>query len=328
MYLSQSKLVENVLTLADLNQRIDQGDDLNIMMGQTFDEGQPVDMIKYALFIMNLEDIIFRKGIGVKANWLLADHFITEINQDEKNSNVKLQIEKRKNYLRLLNKVFEGNIGFVLSSELSKSEEYGINLSTLLIESENNQNFKDALLEAVPEDRRSYPNAYRYPFEELATVQSMDTDIKVGPPYELHYDEPARNIAQSVGFNRYTAIHLTRSFPFGNPRIPLNITEEINTFGILPYKKGSKGLEAYRIDPLNNSIKENTELLLSTKNTRAIIDILTISEMARQRLEGYRGDTLTLIGGSFYKGKNSEALRNLAVDNYIKYIHQPLQENR
>ena len=45
-YLSQRALVQNVLTIDDLLQKTAERKRLNIMMGQTFDEGQPVDMMK------------------------------------------------------------------------------------------------------------------------------------------------------------------------------------------------------------------------------------------------------------------------------------------
>lgn len=237
-FLSQKLLVENVITVGDLKDRMASSGHINIMMGQTFDDGQPVDMLKYALFMMNLGDIIHSAGVEVTPRWLIADHFITDINQDQEAARVQEQVQKRMAFLERLNSVYGGNIGVVLSSELSRSEEYRKNLEVLFAEGENNQHFREEVLKAVPADRRGHPNAYRYPFEELATIQSMNTDIKVGPPYERHYDEPARDIAPIVGFNRYVAIQLTRSYPFGTPEIPASIAREIEAFGILPYKKG------------------------------------------------------------------------------------------
>src|SRR3989338_9961044 len=192
-YLSQKALVQNVSTLEELEERVKSGKPLNIMMGQTFDSGQPVDMMKYALFMLNLSDRLQDVGVDVTSNWLIADHFIVDINQDQSAMEARKQVEQRIDYLRRLNEVYGGNIGFVLSSELSGREDYKRNLEILFAEAGKNSRFKGLVLRAVPADRRSNLNALRYPFEELATIQTMGADVKVGPPYETLYDGPARD---------------------------------------------------------------------------------------------------------------------------------------
>lgn len=331
-YLSQKELVQSVLSIEDLNNRVKTGRALNIMMGQTFDDGQPVDLLKYGLFIMNLSDILRGQGVEVTARWLIADHFITEINQDKEVAVAQKQVQARVAYLEGINRAYGGGIGIVLSSQLSRSDEYQENLRILFAEGENNEAFQKEVLKAVPEDRRSQPNAYRYPFEELATIQSMGTDIKIGPPYEKHYDEPAREIASLIGFKRYMAIHLTRGFPFGNPGIPSNTAEEIEAFGILPYKKGSKGLGNYRIDPTTDSVSRVQELIATTIDVRAVVDLLVITEQARQRIEGQTGFSSGRVEKLLEKAYNTaterqdfEALQELALKSYIKYVHRPLR---
>lgn len=331
-YLSQKGLVQSVLTVEDLNRKVQTGGALNIMMGQTFDEGQPVDLLKYGLFIINFSEVL--KGAGVKAipRWLVADHFITEINRDKEVEEAQNQVQARVDYLERVNRTYRGNIGIVLSSQLSRSDEYQENLRILFAEGENNEAFQREVLKAVPEDRRTQPNAYRYPFEELATIQSMGTDIKIGPPYERHYDEPAREIASFIGFNRYVAIHLTKGFPFGNPTIPSNILEEIEAFGVLPYKKGSKGLGAYRIDPTVDSMDKVEELIGTSTDVRAVADLLVIAEQARQRIEGQIGFPLGRVEKMLEKTYNAatekqriKELQKLALELYVRYIHEPLQ---
>lgn len=330
-YLSQKELVHSVLTMEDLNRRVQAGGVINIMMGQTFDEGQPVDMLKYGLLIMNFSDILRGYGVRVTSRWLIADHFITDINQELEVAKAREQANRRIGFLQRINSVYGGNIGTVLSSELSLSGTYEQNLAVLLEEADNNEDFRAKALRAVPEDRRHNPNALRYPFEELATIQSMDTDIKVGPPYEIHYDEPAREIAPIVGFNRYVAIHLTRGFPFGNPDIPSNVLEEIEAFGVLPYKKSSKGLGDYRIDPTVDSVERVRELVATTTDVRAIVDLLVISEQARQRIEGQVGFSLERVEKLLEKAYNTaterqnfKALQELALELYVGYMHRPL----
>lgn len=323
-YLSQRLLVDSVLTTEDLTRRIASGGRINMMMGQTFDGGQPVDMIKYALFMMNLSDIVQKTGLEVNSRWLIADHFITEINQDEEATVAKKQVQERVKYLERLNRIYRGGIGNVLSSELSRTDEYRKFLEILFIEGESNERFREELLKAVPEDRRTHPKAYRYPFEELATIQSLDTDIKIGPPYERHYDEPGREIAPIVSFKHYVGIYLTKSYPFGNPEIPASITKEIEAFGVLPYKKGSKGLSGYRIDPINDSLPKVSELIHQTKDPRAIVDLIVISDQARQRLEGLQSLSFIPFDHTDFVCLPIKELKTLALQSYIRHIHEPL----
>lgn len=332
-YLVQKTLVQNVSTISELEEKIKEGKPLNVMMGQTFDSGQPVDMMKYALFMMNLSDILREDGVQTNNTWLIADHFITEINQDQAVDGARKQVEHRINYLRKLNEAYRGSIGFALSSELSNTEAYKRNLEILFREADKNPKFKELVLNAVPPDRRGNPNALRYPFEELATIQTLNTDVKVGPPYEIFYDKPARKFAPVVGFNKYIAIQLTRSIPFGDPKIPAGIYDEIEKFGVLPYKIGSKGLAYYRIDPLNDSLEKIEELIGTTKNIQAIIDLFVIEEQAQQRLEGYKKSFFADLG--FYLSKPLKQFeqesgevprfREISIELYQKFIHNPLR---
>src|SRR3989338_6232477 len=149
-YLAQKGLVESVLTLEEIEDLAKQGKKVNIMMGQVFDDGQPIDLMKYALFIMNLEDILAQKGAMVSSNWVIADHFITDINKDAVREEISAQRDSRINYLSLLNDVYGGKIGFALSSKLSERPEYQQNLVTLKKQSESEREFRELVLQAVP----------------------------------------------------------------------------------------------------------------------------------------------------------------------------------
>lgn len=325
-FLSQKELVQDVQTIPELNAQIERGGDLNIMMGQTFDEGQPVDMLKYALFMMDLSTQIGLRGVKAKPRWLIADHFITDINKDQEVAVAKEQVGRRVSYLQKINIAYGGNIGVVFSSQLSQQAKYQQNLDILMAEATRNAAFKEKVLEAVPEDRRNNPNAYLYPFEELATIQSMDTDVKIGPPYERFYDDPARDIAPMVGFNRYVSIQLTRGFPYGDPKVSLGTSAEIERFGILPYKKSSKGLGDYRIDPVSDDIDKVEELIERTVDNRAIIDLLVITELARHRLMGQSNTILFEDGGvELARTRGLSYLKDLAAESYVEYIHKPLR---
>jgi len=329
-YLSQKALVQNVSTVDELGDLVNRKDSINIMMGQTFDAGQPVDMMKYALVIMHLTDLLKSIAISVNSNWLIADHFIADINQDQAATEVKHQADQRIEYLKKLNEVYGGEINFIRSSELSKTKEYVANLELLFEEAERNPKFKELVLNSIPQDRRDNPNSLRYPFEELATIQTMNTDIKIGPPYEILYDAPAREFAAEVGFTKYISIQLTKSFPFGNPEISPKLMSEIETFGLLPYKINSKGLGDYRIDMINGDPNKTATLILNTRDTRALIDLVVISEQARLRFEQKSGVSFMAQNGldlqklDVSQDLSVGRLTDLAYGSYFEFVHKPM----
>ena len=314
-FIQQSSVVDNVLSIADLKDQIIESSSIEIMMGQTFDDGQPVDMLKYGLFMMNLSDLIKNNSRQVKLNWLLADHFITDINQDAEVQTIKLLRNKRVQFLQKMNSVYGGNIDIIFSSELCQRTDYQHNLDRLIKEAEENTDFMKMVLRAVPQDRRGNPNTIRYPLEELATIQTIGANIKIGPPYEMFYDKPAREIAETIGFTKYTAIHLKKSYPFGYSEAD-QLPKEVEEFGILPYKLNSKGLRGFRLDVFGD-IREAQNLIYSTIDTRPLIDLINITTMARFRLEG-SGDILSV------RMSELDQLRKLAFESYRTYIHGPM----
>jgi hypothetical protein len=269
-FLSNKNLIELVLTSDEILEMSRKNRGIRIMMGQTFDEGQPIEMLKYVVFIMNLSDLLSKNGVEVTANLLIADHFMTEINEDKHRDEAKRQVESRINYLSRVNRVYGGNMSFVLSSELCKTAEYQSNLERLKKKTEDDSKFRQMVLEAIPADRRKNPGAINYPLEELAVIESLRTDIKIGPKYEIKYDEPARKFASMIGFKRFSAIHLKNIYPLGNPSISEELREEIEDFGVLPYKKNSKGLRDFRIDPVNDPEDKVARLIKSTTDIRAL----------------------------------------------------------
>jgi len=317
-YISRKGLIEKVLTTEEILLLISKKNKVNIVMGQTFDSGQPVDMIKYALFIMNLHDMLEKEGSEVTSNWVIADHFMTQINQDKSRNEAKNEANARIEYLKKLNESYGGRISFVMSSSLTQTQEYQDNLSKLKEEMIINLKFREKVSQAVPEDRRNNPSALNYPLEELATIQTLKTDIKVGPKYEIFYDDPAREFSGMVGFKKYSAVYLTNVFPLGNPEIPEELKREIEVFGVLPYKKNSKGLRDFRIDPVNDDIEKVKHLIESTKDERALSNLLVITELARQRLRGRFDINIFSKGVSYFV---LDLKKELAFSSYQKYIH-------
>ncbi len=316
-YFSQKSLVERVLSMDEMIKLSQKSGEINIIMGQTFDSGQPVDMMKYGLFIMGLEDLLSKKNSKVNSMWLIADHFMTNINEDKEIEEARKQVVNRENYLGKLNKVYKGRIKIILSSNLSQTPDYKENLKRLKEEAGKNLSFRRKVLESVPEDRKTNKKSINYPLEELAAIQSLKTSIKIGPKYEFFYDRPARDFASDIGFEKYIAVHLTNCFPFGNPKISNELKKEIEKFGILPYKKNSKGLGEYRIDPINDSLEKIEDLIKSTRDPRAIKDLIVITELAKKRLE--QKDLFF----TSEKEINLRKMKDKAIYQYKKYIEEP-----
>ena len=320
--LFQFGLLDRVITQEDLDSLAHQGKKIPIMMGQTFDDGQPADMIKYGLFIMELEDYFKEIGANPSSQWVLADHFMTAINKEKEQSESLVQRNSRQEFLEKMNKVYHGRIGIVCSSDLTSQDQYKQILENLQQELERNPKFREEMLSSIPQDRRQNPGALRYPLEELATIFSLGTQVKIGPKYEANYDIPARDATGELGLQKYVAIHLTNSFPLGNPTIPKEDQVEIDFFGLTPYKINSKKLRKYRLDPINGITSEEKELILQTQDFRAIKDLIAFSLLARKRLIG-EGNSEVL--GDLQDFRDA---RIVAYELYNRYIKQQLIEEK
>jgi hypothetical protein len=316
----QLGLIDKILTFDDLYNLSHQKEEIPIMMGQTFDGGQPADMIKYALVIMELEDGLKRSGAVPSSQWLLADHFMTSINKEKEQAESLSQRRSRQEFLEKINQAYKGDIKIIYSSDLINQERYIKTLEDLQEQLEKKSGFKEEMLASIPQDRRQNPEAIRYPLEELATIFSLGTKIKVGPRYEANYDIPARNVAEGLGFNRYVAIHITNAFPFGAPTIPKEDQVEIENVGLTPYKINSKKMGQYRLDPINGKSSEDEKLLLQTRDFRAIKDLVSFSLLARKRLTGNENF------GELEYLHDSEDARIVAYELYNKYIKQPISK--
>jgi hypothetical protein len=316
--LFQFGLVDKVFTEKELLSLASSGEKVPIMMGQTFDDGQPVDMIKYGLFIMELEDYFKKAGANHSSQWVLADHFMTAINKEKELPDSLIQRDSRQEFLNKINNTYNGKIGVVYSSDLTSKNEYKQILIHLQQELERSPKFREEMLSSIPSDRRQNPGALRYPLEELATIFSLGTKVKIGPRYEISYDLPARDAAHELGFERYVAIHLTHSFPLGDPTIPREDRIEIDSFGLTPYKINSKKLRRCRLDPINGDPSEEKALILQTQDLRPIKDLIAFSLLARKRLLGENNSEVLVNLHDFRDA------RVIAYELYDKYIKKPL----
>ena len=279
-YLSQRGLVmklyyslDEVLDLAKNREM------LTILMGQTFDAGQPIELLKYALFMMNLQDILERSGKEVHSQILLADYFMVDINKEITQEVAQATGNQRRKFLEKVNEIYKGRIRFIYSSDLRGSDTYSDVVDQLLKLKDNSSVFKRQLEHCIPEDRKGESSAIHYPIEEIATIFNLNTDLRVGHINEIWYDIAAKFILEDLNKKNYAGIYLTNSYPYGDyGKIDL-------PDGILPYKISSKGLARYRINLSGLTADLAKKLIDMTTDKRSLLDLLVICELAEQRLE-------------------------------------------
>jgi hypothetical protein len=317
------------------------GQKVNILMGQTFDHGQPLDLLKYALFMMEAVDELRAAGAVPTATWVVADHFLTHLNQDLNVATADELAEQRCDYLRRINEAYHGNLGIVRTSELRETPKYRDVLQELRGYARSHQEFADALLAAVPVERRADAGSREYPLEEIATVVALGTDVKVGPLMERSYDEPARRFLRETSGRGMVSVYVTRSEPFGQPGLGPELAAEIERIGVLPYKLNSKGSAACRIDPLHDPVVKVDRLLNSTLRAAPLLDLLAIGALAQRRLEGSSPDNFLASGTGWREylsgGCGSSApfhnerlgiLRSMASTAYRRFVLEPLVPDR
>jgi len=180
-------------------------------------------------------------------------------------------------------RVYGGDANFVRSSQLSQLDSYKTALFTLNEKFLRDKQFAARMDECVPVDRRRV-GASRYALEELATIFSLGTNIKIGPPYERHYDEPAREIAQSFGFEKYVSVCLRPAQLFGNPHLDSQMAAWLSQEGITPYKIGSKGMDRFRIDPMQDSLVDAQHKICSTSAGSTLVQLYRTFELAAARI--------------------------------------------
>jgi hypothetical protein len=274
----ETEVPKNKLDSIDSLQRLRSG---HILMGQTFDDGQPLDILKYALVMGILgKELRSLKVSDVKEQMVLADSFMYEINTEKSKAVVDAQVGGREAYIRAINAAFGSQITTIKSSELNESLAYKSAYDDVIHALASNKEFTDELLLSIPLDHR-VPGAEKYPAAELATILALETDIKIGPVYEKFYDVPADKHFAKHSLREYVGLHITKGFPFGKPNMSKSLKESIDSYGVLPYKIQSKNLRNYRIDPIHQSLDVSLSLIESTKDPRALVDLLSIATLSR-----------------------------------------------
>ncbi|MDD5417993.1 MAG: hypothetical protein PHW96_03885 [Candidatus Nanoarchaeia archaeon] len=286
--------------------------DPTITTGQSFDEfGEPLDYLKQVLYMVKIKKKLDKLGENATLNFLVADHFQV-INNTYNYETSKNLGKKRADFINKILKAF-GSGGFVvLSSELKQKMIYSDLLNKLKEEYNKNSSFREKIIGCVPEDKINVKNSYLYPLEELVCIIVSGADIKVGPPYEIHYDAILRELAEeNPEFKKIVGIYTTESFPLNCSK---NSLSKVGKFGITPYKGNSKGFDpnTQRILMDKHSITDITKIIESTDIDESLEDLTQICLLAESIVEDKDFIEIKLT-------------KKEIVNNLTKYILNPIK---
>ena len=326
--LLQKGLVFDYSPIESIKRRMeDVGDGkLQILYGETYDEfGDPIDSVKYYLFVANLVDVLKKVAVKTDARILVADTAASRNVPPEEEESVMNLGRIRGQFVNKVKRVYNCDYKLQYMSEFIETPEFQQRLKRLQTVCKADPLLMRMIEKSAPPDKLEITRrqGFLYSFEEIATIH--DLDLKVGPPRETVYDEITKEISKREGTKELLSIYLTPSYPLDVKFDYFIRHPEIERDGLTPYKAKSKGMTDHRIligKSTENNVKNLIEnSFLSTNSTlpNPALDMAIIAEMAKQRLEG-RLQPITLHN-DFYSGKISPAdLKQMAIKNVTKYV--------
>lgn len=299
---------------------------IKIFYGETYDDaGNPIDSMKYYIFVAELAESLRKEGSSVDPSILIADTAACRnVGKNQEEYYMRLG-EDRAKFVQKVNDTYRTGLRVVRMSEYINSSEFVKKRDQVIAFCSGNSELMEAIEKTVPESKINIERSkgFLYSFDEIATI--MELDVKVGPPREDLYDDVARKIAEAEGQKKLISLFLTPTFPVGMKWSYFFANEGIEDHGITAYKAGSKRLQEQRVivqksDParIRELIKES---FISTNPNlpNPVLDIGIISEMARRRLEN--DDAPITLADDFYSGKISEKqLKEKVGTDVEKYI--------
>lgn len=335
-FLNQSSLVLNTTPSAtdfytNIQARSTRKDSVRVMYGETYDRlGPTLDSLKYYFSIAAIGHCLRMQGISTDATILVADVATCRNEPNNKHEELMLLGKERVDFIQSINQVYNLGLKIVLMSEYLFTDDFQRQVARVRSLAEVNKDVFGWIKQTVPVSKIEIENekGFAYAFDEVATIISYD--IKVGPPREVFYDEPARLIGRAMGFEPLQCIYLHPTYPLGLSRGFFLNNEEIVQYGVTPYKAGSKNLEANRFIIGQTTIDYFTKLVDNTTITskptmpNSIFDLVIIGEMACQWLEGslYPIDVRERF---FNKLITVDDLKQMAIDNIVNYVIHPLK---
>ncbi len=316
--------------VAEISKRSASGKVIQAMYGETYDRfGHTLDSIKYYFYVAAINWTLRRRGNAVEPTILVADIATCRNEPDDQHTELMHLGQKRANFVRAVDKTYQLGLNVLLMSDYLHSDDFQVHLRQVKKEAENRDDIRHWIEQTVPESKVEIESEkeFSYAFEEVATI--IGYDVKVGPPREKFYDEPARLIGQALGYPPLQTIYLHPTFPIGVSRSFFFSNEEISKYGVTAYKAGSKSLSAHRVIIGKTTSDDLARLVgqspVSKKATipNAVIDLAVIGEMAKQWLNGELQPLNTRE--RFYSGDLSAAeLQESAIANVENYVLRPL----
>lgn len=288
-------------------------DEATVMTGMTFDEyGEPFDYMKQVLTSFDIAETLEGRGVDADVKLLVADNFV-EMNQGEdglSDEEVGRYADQRAAYLEAVADVYSGDypVDVQMTSEL-KDEEFRHDVEALGERVEQDQNFAELLMGAVPDeavDPEATPRENTgYTREEIVTIMATDTDIKVGPKREKKYDLPTQldDVRQLRDVEPLTGVYVTNTYPVAMEEAQEQLDEsdwhEVQEFGVTPYKAGSKGLDPQQHRILLTDEKEEIREKLSNTPGELRFDLEAFKRAARDPEESPQADTASALDDEF-----------------------------
>lgn len=333
-FLSQNDLIlsttPGVGELVDETMRRARERRISVMYGETYDRhGLTLDSLKYYFTVAAITNILRSSGAHIDATILIGDIATCRNEQPENHDDLMAIGVALAERVRAISGFYGLNLEILLMSEYLNSAAFQERLARIRVAADEHPEIEDYVVQTVPANKVEIERAkgFAYAFEEIATI--VEYDIKIGPPREQFYDDPARLIARSLGRPPLLSVYLHPTYPLGLGVDFFFANDEIERYGVTPYKANSKKLAAHRI-VLGETPNERIDELIDTSFVgrkpglpNPVLDLAVIGELARQ-LQGRELEELSLRE-NFYGGALDVAgLKMQAKHSLRTHIIEPL----
>jgi len=238
---------------------------LRMMYGETYDRfGPTFDALKYYSWLGLASQLLAAEGVPAAAEVVIAD---TATTRNASADEAEKLLRDGAAHAARMNQVCTDlglPVSVILMSSFIDEPPFQERLEEVRKTFAASEVAAESIRQTVPERYRAEEEAkgWVYALEEVATIAPYD--IKVGPPRERFYDDPARVVAGEVGWNPLCSVWLRPALPLGLPPSTFVRDRDLGTFGVTPYKAGSLGLQANRVLLDQQMVKSAQELLTAT----------------------------------------------------------------
>ncbi len=317
-----------------IGERARSGHSVSVMYGETYDRwGPTLDSLKYYFAVAAIGRAIGELGAPAVPTILIADIASCRNEPEEQHDELMALGRAKVQFVGEVSRIYSLGLRVIAMSEYLHSAGFQDRLRAIREEAEKQDRIYQWVRQTVPASKVAIEErkGFAYAFEEIATI--VEYDIKVGPPREKFYDEPARLIAGALGYRPLASVYLRPTFPLGVGPDLFARNAELEEYGVTPYKAGSKGLQDHRVILGHTPDDKIADLIRRSfvgkrrDVPNAVLDIAVIAEMARQRLENDPREIQ--VREAFYRGEISAAeLKQLACGSAKRYVVEPLQSLR